>query len=229
VVALAATGAVNGWRQLTGIDDLVDTGYGRWLTAKLAILAIVLVVAAASRHAVHGGVLGRSRTPSGRLDDPAAEAGVPQRTRMLERNVVIELAGIAVILVLTVGLTSTVPPRAIGAVTAADDATGATTSATVDGLVMELELRPARPGPNSLRVTVMSPVEPVVPDEITVTAELTSEQIGPIDLPVEPVAPGTVTSDSAILPAQGGWTFVVTARFGDFDQTVFRAELDVSD
>ena len=65
------------------------------------------------------------------------------------------------------------------------------------------------------------------PTAITVTATLPSQQIGPLDIPVEPAGPGHVIATDAVFPLAGTWTITVTARFGEFDQTVFTAEIPI--
>ncbi len=49
VVALMATGLINGWHLLAGPSDLVTTAYGRLLSAKLALFAAMLALAAVNR------------------------------------------------------------------------------------------------------------------------------------------------------------------------------------
>ena len=50
---------------------------------------------------------------------------------------------------------------------------------------------------------------------------------GPLDIPVENAGPGHVIATNAVLPLPGAWTFAVTARYSEFDQTTFNAALIV--
>ena len=59
------------------------------------------------------------------------------------------------------------------------------------------------------------------------TATLSSQGIGPLTIPVVPAGPGHVSATDANLPIAGTWTFAVTARYSEFDQVIFTADLDV--
>jgi copper transport protein len=92
VGVLVATGLYQAWREVGSISALTDTAYGRLLLAKVAILLCVLGVARRSRGTVatwRGG----------------GEAAA------LRRNVVLELAGASVLLVLAVLLAGSAPAR----------------------------------------------------------------------------------------------------------------------
>jgi copper transport protein len=65
------------------------------------------------------------------------------------------------------------------------------------------------------------------PTDITVTASLTSQDIGPLTIPTSVAGPGHVTSTDADLPIAGAWTFTITAKYSEFDQVAFVAELTV--
>ena len=64
-------------------------------------------------------------------------------------------------------------------------------------------------------------------DEITVSASLPDQGLGPIVIDVSPAGPNHVTTDQAVFPVAGTWTVVVTARYGEFDQVVFTMTIDV--
>jgi len=65
------------------------------------------------------------------------------------------------------------------------------------------------------------------PTSITVQATLPDKSIGPLDIPVENAGPGHVIATNAVLPLPGAWTFAITARYSEFDQTTFNAGLVV--
>ncbi|MEZ0114744.1 copper transport protein [Catenulispora sp. EB89] len=91
VGVLVATGLYQAWREVGSVSALLDTTYGRLLLAKVAILLCVIGVARGSRGIVatwHGG---------------SAAA--------LRRNVVVELAGASVLLLLAVLLAGNAPAR----------------------------------------------------------------------------------------------------------------------
>lgn len=91
VATLAATGLYQAWREVGSISALLDTAYGRLLLTKVAILLCVIGVARRSR-----GIVATWRGGS--------EAA-------LRRNVLLELAGASVLLLLAVLLAGNAPAR----------------------------------------------------------------------------------------------------------------------
>lgn len=91
VAMLVVTGVYQGWREVGSVSGLLDTTYGRLLLAKVAILLCVIGVARRSRGMVatwRGGGEGA-----------------------LRRNVMVELAGASVLLLLAVLLAGNAPAR----------------------------------------------------------------------------------------------------------------------
>lgn len=91
VAMVAATGLYQAWREVGSISALLDTAYGRLLLAKVAILLCVIGVARRSRGIV------------------ATWRGGSEAT--LRRNVLLELAGASVLLLLAVLLAGNAPAR----------------------------------------------------------------------------------------------------------------------
>ncbi len=202
VVALAATGTVNAWRQLGSIDDLTDSSYGRWLVVKLVLVVLVVAVATFSRRIVHT-----------RGDDA---------TVTVRRSVGIEIAGIALILGATAGLVNSPPPT--------DAPEIVSVSAVVGDRVAQIELEPAVTGGTEMHVYVTSPSGALdSADEITVTAGLPEQDVPPFDVKMFPAGLNHVVSTDVNLPLAGLWTFEVTARYGEFDEVVFTLQVPVSD
>lgn len=223
VVALAATGVVNGLRQVGGLDTLFDSSYGRWLIVKLAVVAIVVTVAAVSRWLVRNtGSLVLSAQPA----SVGAAAATPlSDDQPLRRTLILEIVGMIVILATTAGLTGATPPRQAAAATAVD----ASVSVVRDDQVAQIDLLPAVTGGTTMHVTITSPAGSLNPaDEITVTAELPAQQVGPLDILTFPAGPNHVTTNEANFPIPGQWTITVTARYGEFDQVVFTAEMAIT-
>ena len=65
------------------------------------------------------------------------------------------------------------------------------------------------------------------PTEISVTATLAAQGIGPVTIPVVAAGPGHVTAPAANLPIAGTWSFSVVARYSEFDQVTFTGDLEV--
>lgn len=209
VVALAVTGSLNAWRQLDGFASIADSVYGRWLIIKLVLVVAVLWVALVSRWLVR-------RASAASPDTAATESPTVVRT------VAVELVGMALILMATAGLVNSSPPE--------DEPTIASASAVVGNRIAQIELDPAVTGGTELHVYVTSPSGGLDrADEITVTAELPSADLGPLDLETRPAGPNHVIGTDVDLPIAGEWTFVVRARYGDFEQVAFTMELAVSD
>ncbi|MDW3215693.1 MAG: copper resistance protein CopC [Ilumatobacteraceae bacterium] len=223
VVALAITGAFNGWRQVGDIGAITESSYGRWLIVKLVVVTIVVTAAVVARRLVrHPAAL--SEPAPATLESVGAAAPVPIGS-VVRRTVSVEVAGMVLVLIATAGLTGATPPRQATAV----DAVDVTVTAVRDDLSVQIDLLPSVTGGTTMHVTIFSADgvgEPA--DEITVTAELADQQVGPIEIPTVPAGPNHVTTNEANFPLPGKWTLIVTARFGEFDQVVFVAEVDVT-
>ena len=222
-VVLAATGAVNAWRQLGSLAGFTDSTYGRWLLVKLAVVVVVISMAAVNRWLV------RSADPDTGTGDPGIEAsggaasgdGAHRADSALRRIVVVEAMGIALVLAATAGLVNATPPRAVPVV-------AASASVVVNDRLAQIVLDPAVTGGTTMHVYISSIRGQLdQADEITVEASLPAQQLGPLQIPAQAAGPGHVTTNSANLPVAGLWTFTITARYGDFDQVVFTVELAV--
>jgi copper transport protein len=224
VTLLAVTGLVNGWRQLGGLDSLSDSSYGRWLLIKLAVVGVVVAVAAVSRWITRSAAAPVVSVQPASVG--AAAATSPSNDELpLRRTLVIEAVGMVVILAATAGLTGATPPQQADATTAIN----ATVSVVSDNQLAQIELLPAVTGGTTMHVTISSPAGSLNPaDEITVTAELPAQQLGPLDIPTFPAGPNHVTTNDANFPIPGQWTVTVTARYGEFDQVVFTTDVAIT-
>lgn len=218
VVVLAATGAVNAWRQLGSLAGFTDSTYGGWLLVKLAVVVVVISMAAVNRWLV------RSADPDTGTGDPGTAAsgdGARRADSALRRIVVVEAMSLAVVLATTAGLVNATPPRAVPVV-------AASASVVANERLAQIVLDPAVTGGTTMHVYISSIRGQLdQADEITVEASLPAQQLGPLQIPAQAAGPGHVTTNSANLPVAGLWTFTITARYGDFDQVVFTVELAV--
>ncbi len=222
VVALAITGVVNAWRQLGTPGAITDGGYGRWLIVKLVVVALVVVAAAVSRATLRRGSSAVATAPS------LSTVGAAARTRgapdVLRRSVLLEVVGMAVVLVATVGLVDSPPPKSL----AGEEAESITVIATRDDWSAQIDLVPAETGGTTMHVTLSAVAgEEQEADEITVTAALPAQQLGPIEFPMVPAGDNHVTTNDADFPVPGVWEITVTARFGDFDQVAMTTTAEV--
>jgi copper resistance protein D len=103
VAVIVVTGIVNAYYLLPGVRALLETRYGNLLLLKLLILSIMLAIAAVNRTRLTAGL----RAETG---NPAARVGAAGRLR---RNVWVEQALGAIVIVLVAALGVTPPPMRI--------------------------------------------------------------------------------------------------------------------
>lgn len=223
VAVLAVSGSLNGWRQVGGLGGITDSSYGRWLVVKVALVAIVVATAAITRRllgrsnaAPSAGVFALSAAPG-----PTAESAESSTSAGTRKSVLVEVIGIVFVIAATSGLVNAPPPNR----SEPQDQTGSVVQGDRIALV---ELEPAVTGGTVMHVTITSPRGGLDrADEITVTAELESERIGPIEIETFPASPNHVIADDADFPVAGLWTIEITARYGEFDQVVFNVDVPV--
>jgi copper transport protein len=224
VVALAITGTINAWRQLDGVASITDSGYGRWLLVKLLFVVVVVAAAGVSRWQLRQRTVAAPVLAASTVGAASAASAPPDRSRGLRRSVTVELVGMAVVLVATVGLVNSPPPRAA----AEQAAEPVTVTATQGNWEVQIDIIPAQTGGTTMHVFLFpTDGSQDVADEITVTATLPAEDLGPIEIPTIPIPPNHVTTDDADFPVPGTWEITVTARFGEFDQVVLTTTADI--
>jgi copper transport protein len=215
---------INAWRQLDGFASITDSSYGRWLIVKLVLVAVVVAAAAVSRWQLRQRTVAAPILAASTVGAASAETP-PEENRGLRRSVTVELVGMAAVLVATVGLVNSPPPRATAAEQAAEPVT---VTATQGNWEAEVDLIPAQTGGTTMHVFLF-PLDGSqdVADEIAVTATLPAEDLGPIEIPTVYIPPNHATTDDADFPVAGTWEITVTARFGEFDQVVFTMTADI--
>ena len=226
VVVLAGTGVFNTWRQMGTLAGFTDSTYGKWLLVKLALVVVVVSVAGTSRYMVRlngsSDAAALRATSAGaavnNLDEPVDPT--------IKRAVVVEVVGVALILAATAGLVNAAPPKEAAGAAAA---TASSVSVVTGERTAQIVLDPPVAGGTTMHVYVSENTGSLVkPDEITVDAALPDRSLGPIAIPTVPAGPDHVTTSSANLPLAGTWTFTITARYGEFDQVVFTAQMTVT-
>ena len=98
VTILAVTGAYAAWQQVGGVPALVGTSYGRWLLLKLVLFGALVPVAARNL------LVWRRRLA-------APGPGTPEAVVALRRNVLLEAALVATILIVVAVIGLTTPGR----------------------------------------------------------------------------------------------------------------------
>ncbi|MEO6156648.1 MAG: CopD family protein, partial [Ilumatobacteraceae bacterium] len=209
VVVLAFTGVVNAWRQSSSLSALIHSTYGTWLWIKLVVVAGVLVVAWFSRRRA------RSRGAPQGEGDPAV------RIRMFRRLVLSEVLGVAAVLALTAGLVSSAPPRQLAL--APESVT-----VVVGDRIAQVVLAPPVAGGTEMHVYISSvSTSLATPVAMSVTASLASKGITNLPLTMSVAAPGHLTGGDVDLPVAGAWTLTITARYSEFDQSIFTVPVSV--
>ena len=213
LVVVAAAGLVLGWRILGSWSGLVGTRYGLVLLAKVAIVALVALVAGWNRYRL--------------LPAVAGDAAHQQRARAASRlrsAVRLEAVGLVAVLLLTGFLVNQVPEE--GDTALRRTAEDSTVTATADDVRVVAHLDPGAVGANTLTVQVQDlsgePLEPYATPVVSVGS-------GEVDLgsrPVRNVDSGTYRS-RVVLPRAGEWDVRVSVRTDEFTNPVLTLELDV--
>lgn len=215
LIAVVISGVVNGWRQLDGLAQLGDTGFGRWLLVKVGVVLAIGGAAIVPRV-----LLGERKTTSKAGGaDPATD---PSRDRLMRWALRAEVAGMVLVLLATALITGSRPGRAIAARPPA-----VTVEASAGGRSAVLVVDPPITGGTAMHVTISSP-DGVAPDEISAEATAPALGLGPLEIPMIESGPDHATTDTADFPVAGRWTVGVTARYGDFDQVVFTFVVEIA-
>jgi copper transport protein len=216
VVALITAGIISAYLQVRTWSGLWETEYGLLLLAKIALLLPLLALGAYNnRYAV-----------------PRCKSGIasPLERRRFLRTIGAELTIMVAVIGVTAVLINAEPARTElemeamasdehGAMTDGETAVHEPFEGTVQLGDMEamVTVDPAMPGENTITITFMDTAEP--PSEVSVSASLPSEEIGPLDLQAEadPAEPGSYVVEGASLTIPGEWELRIEARMGEFD------------
>lgn len=209
VATLILTGVAQALVEVGSVDAIFTTRYGWLVTAKVALVAVVLVVASVSRRLV-GPVANRSEGASMKL----------RRFVIAEAIVSVAVIGVAAVLV------QTTPARTASASTSTP---GAPQSVYLTDKLFSLsvDMVPARAGINEIHLYATTPDgQPADIKEWRVKASLASAGIEPIEATVLKITPDHATGQIG-LPASGTWTFTFTLRTTEIDQSTVSAQFDV--
>ncbi len=166
------------------------SGYGVLLGVKLALVAIVLLLALWNRVS---------------LTARAANGDVLP----LRRSILAELALVLVVFGVVAGWRFTPPPRVLAEIAAAQAPITASLSGDVAGT---LTLTPGRPGSVTLDLAL-----PVAAQAVTVHMSNPAHQVAAISKPAMLTESGGWRIGGLLLPVGGAWQVAVDARTGDFD------------
>ena len=143
--------------------------------------------------------------------------------RRMRLSVGLEVAIAAVVLALTAVLVSTAPARAT--YSKPFDATVQLAS----GGTATLSLSPARTGANTVSVAVLDQAgAPADARQVSLTAALPAEQIGPLPVPLNRTGTGRYETTAASLPRPGTWELVLRVQKSEFDRDVAQVDVPVT-
>ena len=231
VATLVVTGTAQAWRQIGSFAALTSTTYGYLVTAKVAGLCVLLVVADMGRRWVNRNTL-KTAVPAPVTVAPArapavsASPGTTATTtvveapasllpdepsvRQLRTSVIAEVAIGAVVVALTAVLVATVP---------ANVDYSPPYSATVVGrgnngedITVKLDIAQTKVGATTMRLRTSSGGRPVPFTQVTGSLTERSKGLGPVKFTFTPTGPGNGTAAAVVLPAAGTWTLVTQVR-----------------
>jgi copper transport protein len=205
LVALVLAGSVLAWQLVGSWRGLVESGYGRVLVAKLALVTVAVAIAAYNR---------RRLVP---------RSGASRRN--LARTIGAEAALLVSVVLVTGFLVQQNPPDGVGgrAPRAAEPVTG---QADLGGLQATVTLDPATVGESSVTVEIDNsagaPAELFTPPRLRVLGD--DADLG--DVALAPVSLG-VYAGTVRLPVDGIWRFQVSVRIDEFTNPVATVALEV--
>jgi copper transport protein len=224
VVAVVATGVIQGFRQLGTIDGLRDTSYGRLLVIKAVLVAVVVVLGGLSRSLLRRqvpveapvlvGTDGAGIEPATEEDedDDWEPPNPAELRRSLRRSVGAEAVLAVVVLVVTSLLVAADPARTL-------QSEGFSAGKVVQGTVIEAVAAPARTGPVDMHVYVSDPTFGLTTQLTAVaTLALPAKGIPPVQVPLQPAGRGHWSAYDVDIPIKGVWRLDVTITIGTFDE-----------
>lgn len=202
VAALLISGVVQSVVHLSAVADLWETGFGRAIAVKIALLAGLIALGALNRQ--------RVRPALRRLTATREAPGRPGV--VLRRALRGEVALLAAVLGVTAALASYAPA-----------ATGADLLATTTQLGparVDLTVEPLSPGPLEVHLYLFdrtggAPFEAF--DGLEATMRLPEQGVGPLDVALERAGPGHLVAPAAPVSPSGDWELALQMRESRFD------------
>jgi len=229
VTVLVLAGTAQALVEIGTVSALTGTTYGRLVLLKVALLAIVLVVAAFSRRIVnrHFALTAQARVEADVEDEEEHEEDLVPIKRNLRRGVIFEVAIAAIVLGVTSVLVQTTPARSAEA---SQNSPAEPYSVTLTDKLFKLEvdIAPAETGPNTIHLYAFAPdgSGPQNVAEWKGTAALPEKGIEPTDIPLLAITPDH-SSGQILLPNAGTWELRFTVRIDDTNQSTVLAKVPI--
>jgi copper transport protein len=203
VAALAVTGVVQAIVELGDVEALVHTGFGRAILVKVGLLLLL----------AFAGYMNRSRFMPAVAAAAAAGRSTGRAGLRLRANLRLEVGGIAAVLIASSMMVGYAPPA---------DTQGGPVSgtATFGGDYLEYTVEPATVGANELHLYLFDADDgsQVDPKEVTASARLPDQDVGPLPLDLRKAGPGHYVAPAASFGIAGAWTVDVAVRSSRFNQ-----------
>lgn len=207
VAGLALTGLILAVIQVESPAALIETSYGRLLSAKLVLVAALLGLAALNRYRL---------TP--------ALARAPADARALVRSVGAEILLVLAILGLVAGWRFTPPPRVLAAVAQVPVSLHIHT----DKGMVQMAVSPGAAGPNRFDLQFLSAdFGPLEPRDVRLTLAQSARGIAPFTRRAIRLADGNWAVRDVVVPFAGRWQVTVDAYVTDFQLVTLDGELEV--
>ncbi len=153
--------------------------------------------------------------------------GMPEQIRGLRRSVLFELLLAAIVLSVS-GVLVALPPARIAAVVPPAPAAfvAASADAPLDaGRAVTVSVIPS--GHSSTFTVTLAVHGGAVPEQVTATASLPAQQLGPLPIPLAPSGPSAYQAYEVLLPGTGLWIFNVTVRTSEFDAITTTVRINI--
>ncbi|MBP7242961.1 MAG: copper resistance protein CopC/CopD [Amaricoccus sp.] len=207
VVGLALSGATLAFIQVGRPEAMLGTAYGRLLTAKLALVAVLLLLAALNRFRL----------------TPAIARGETGAAPKLRRSIVAELVLGLVIVGLASGFRLTPPPRTLEA------AVPAGLHVHVHGrtVMADVVLKPGRAGPNTLEITPFGQ-DFAAMEPMAMSVALSDPARGVEPIRIDAARDGPLWRAGPVqLPHGGDWTLTLDVLISDFAKETLETTVPV--
>jgi copper transport protein len=202
IAVLLAAGTLRAVDELSSVSDLVSTGYGRAVLGKIALFALIALLAARNRQSIRAGTL---------------------RLGPLFRRSTVELALAACALALAALLGTLAPPAPAGPAGAPGLSASGTDS--TGAVHVELTVAASRPGPNRFEVQVSGGAIEASSVRLRFTP-LDDPHVASTSLALRRAGDGRFTGAGSNLKFDGRWGVKALIRVGS-DTVAVPLELDV--
>ena len=203
LAVLVVAGLVLAAIQLGSPSALLTADYGRVLALKLALVAIVLLLAAFNRWRLTG----------------AVARGEADAARRLRRSIAVETLVLLAILAVVALWRFTVPPRSLAHAAHAAHAQESVQVQLHDPRAMvDLQLTPARAGPVAITAAIRNASGPLAAQEVRYTLSNRAVGIEALHAQAAEVSPGVWRAAAVTIPTAGRWTIEIAILVDAFTQ-----------